>query len=95
MIQLMLAMMGLFAAIGLYWAIAADNFLEWTTAANLKLRKLVNTGYPTLVKRSYASVYRLENDRIMGTFAWSLRFLGLILAFFSIFISSYIISSFM
>jgi hypothetical protein len=91
MLQLMLIAMGLFAAIGLYWAIAAENFLEWTTTASLKFRKTIN---PALVERSYASYYRLENDGAMGAFAWSLRFLGIILAFFAIFTSSYIISSF-
>jgi hypothetical protein len=96
MIQLALILMGLFAAIGVYWAVRAESFLEWTTAVNLKFRKNLNPGFshPVLVERSYASYYRLETDGIMGTFAWSLRFLGIVLAFFAIFVSSFIISSF-
>jgi hypothetical protein len=96
MIQLFLILLGLFAAIGIYWALMAENFLEWTTAANLKFRNIINHGFanPALAERSYASYYRLEKDGIMGTFAWSLRFLGIILAFFAIFTSSFIIGSF-
>lgn len=91
---MVLALMGLLAGIGIYWAVMTDHFLEWTTQANLKLRKRLDTYFaqPVLVKQSYFSYCRMAQDGTIVAFTWSLRFLGLMLSFFAIFTFSFIIS---
>jgi hypothetical protein len=92
---LVLALMGLLAGIGIYWAVMTEHFLEWTTQSNLKLRKRLDTYFaqPVLAERSYFSYCRMAQDGTIVTFTWSLRFLGLMLSFFAIFTFSFIVSS--
>jgi hypothetical protein len=89
-------LMGALACIGMYWAIIPEHFLEWTTVSNLKFRKSIDSHLahkPTLVERSYASFRKMQTNGTMDTFMWSVRSLGVVLAFLSIFTLSFIFSS--
>jgi hypothetical protein len=86
----------LFGVIGIYWALMAENFLEWTTMSNIFFRKIIDHNFarPYLVQRSYATPSSLETDGRLNIFVWSLRFLGLILAFSAVFTFSFAIGIF-
>jgi hypothetical protein len=92
----MLVMSALFVGIGMYWAFAPEHFLDWTTRSDLTFRKRIDQiiSNPNLVEKSYANFSRMQANGTIETFLWSVRFLGIILAFFSIFASSYMVSSF-
>jgi hypothetical protein len=91
-----LILAGLFTAIGIYWIFRAEHFVEWTTRSNLLFRKVIDNhlAQAVLVERSYSSINRMQSNGTMDIFLWSVRFLGVVLAFFSIFIVSFLISSF-
>jgi hypothetical protein len=91
-----LILAGLFTAIGIYWVFRAEHFVDWTTRSNLHFRQLIDNhlAQPVLVDRTYSSINRMQSNGTMEIFLWSVRFLGVVLAFFSIFIVSFLISSF-
>jgi hypothetical protein len=87
----MMILMGFFAAVGIYWAISVEHFLEWTTRSNQLFKKSIGDHQAVLVERSLVR----PADGKVDTFIWSIRFLGIVLAFFAIFTVSFIVSSFM
>ncbi len=74
----MLILMGVFAAIGMYWAVLTGHFLAWTRKYKDSFHKWVDNqlAQPPL-KESYAS---LKSDRGSLVMTWGIRMIGVALA---------------
>jgi hypothetical protein len=75
----MTVLMGLFIAIGLYWAILTRHFLDWTTRYNESFHRRIDSplAQPVLVPRAQDNYARLQANGGMVLFTWAIRFIGI------------------
>lgn len=78
----MFILMGVFAAIGIYWTILTEHFIAWTRKYNESFHRFVDSRLPqpVLVDRAKANYARLESSGGMIVLTWGVRLVGVALA---------------
>jgi len=78
----MFVLMGVFAAIGIYWTILTEHFIAWTRKYNESFHRFIDArlSQPVLVERAKANYARLETSGGMTMLTWGVRMIGVALA---------------
>ena len=78
----MFILMGVFAAIGIYWTILTEHFIAWTRKYSESFHKFVDSRLeqPVMVDRAKANYARLAAGSGLGMLTWGIRLVGIALA---------------
>jgi hypothetical protein len=78
----MFILMGVFAAIGIYWTILTEHFIAWTRKYSQSFHQFVDSRLeqPVMVGWVKVNYARLEAGSGLGMLTWEIRLVGIALA---------------
>jgi hypothetical protein len=78
----MFILMGVFAAIGIYWTILTEHFIAWTRKYNQSFHRFIDNrlAQPVMVERAKTNYARLEANGGLTMLTWGVRMVGVALA---------------
>ena len=77
----MLILMGVFAVIGLYWAVLTGHFLAWTEKYKDSFHKFVDSKLTQpVIERAKENYAQLNSARGSVVLTWGVRMIGVVLA---------------